>query len=218
MKKLNNKGFTLIEVTLSFLTAFMMAFSMYDLLFGYRERQYEESLISQLEDYSSQVQLAIQNDISERKLKVIIDDTANLTKPTDGKLDIAGEKEERYAVILKFNDGTEKRLAVVDEIKKFKDTSTDNKITYISYGGIKYESSEARLLEFKVKYFLYEYPDESVVTYSYPDVANPEYPDEVAFLKNTKIYKISIPISHNDLEGDYGIEIVAVGNNYNTTP
>ena len=212
MLKLNNKGFTLIELTLSFLTAFMMAFSMYDLLFGYRERQYEESLLSQMEDYSNQIQLAVQNDISERKLKLIV----NVELPNEEKnkkVDSLGEKAERYAAILKFNDGTEKRLAVVEEMKYFEDTKNANKITYISYGGIKFESSEARLLEFKIKYFLYEYPDENVITYSYPDVANPSV-DEVAFLKNTKIYKIAIPIYHNDLEGDHGFEIIAVGNDY----
>ena len=72
MRKLDNKGFTVVELTLSFIFVFTIAFSMYELLFNYRVRQNEESIKSQMMDYKNEVTLAIQNDINEKTLKNII--------------------------------------------------------------------------------------------------------------------------------------------------
>ena len=55
MRKLDNKGFTVVELTLSFIFVFTIAFSMYELLFNYRVRQNEESIKSQMMDYKNEV-------------------------------------------------------------------------------------------------------------------------------------------------------------------
>lgn len=191
MKKLNNKGFSVVELTISFLVVFMIAFAMYDLLFNYRDKETEESIEKDLKSYTNQIILAIQNDISERKLKLIDECYIKATETKSNCID------------LQFNDGTNKWLYVDKEEKKYEDTGDQNfNVPYISYGNIKYESSEARLLEVKIRYMLYEYP-------RIGDTVGAE-----DFGLNTHIYKISIPIYHNDLEGDFGIEVIAVAYDY----
>ena len=183
MKKLNNKGMTIIELTLSFIFVFTLAFSMYQLLFNYRVKQNEESIKAQMLDYKNQVTMAIQNDISEKRLKSI-DYCTNGGKVVD------------RCLILYFNDGTTKQLAVEKGTKEY--DGDEYEIDYITYGGIIYESADALLLEYRPNYMLYH-------TYETNNLED----------DNVTIYRISIPIYHNDLEGNYGIEIVAIGYDYN---
>jgi len=182
MKKLNNKGFTVVELTVSFLFVFAMAFAMYELLYNYRVKQNEESIKAQLIDYKNQVTLAIQNDIYDKKLKKI-DDCSYGTSTKD------------RCIVLNFNDNTSKQLAIEEGTRTI--SGQDYPITYIVYGDLIYESPDAPLLDFKINYMLYN-TDES------------DNFEE----KNVNVYKISIPIYHNDLTGNYGISIVAVGYNY----
>lgn len=182
MKKLNNKGFTVVELTLSFLFVFTLAFSMYELLFNYRTKQNEEAIKAQLIDYSNQVVLAIQNDISERTLKNIEYCTA------------AGAVIDK-CLILNFNDSTSKQLSV--EKRNVEYDGDLYPINYINYGGIYYESDDAILLDFRPNYMLYN-------TYEKDNLED----------DNVNVYKISIPIYHNDLDGNYGVEVIAVGYDY----
>ena len=185
MKKLNNKGFTVIELTISFLFVFMIAFSMYQLLYNYRVRQNEESIKSQMIDYKNQVTLAIQNDINEKTLKYI-------DYCTEG-----GNRTSK-CIVLHFNDNTRKQLSIEEREKVYDDIDEPQTVNYISYGGTVYESTDAVLLEFPSSQMLYKSSE----------IDNIED-------RNVAVYKISIPIYHNDLEGNYGISIVAVGYNYN---
>ena len=182
MKKLNNKGFTVVELTLSFLFVFTLAFSMYELLFNYRTKQNEEAIKAELVDYSNQVVLAIQNDISERTLKNI-------------DYCMAGGSVIDKCLLLNFNDSTTKQLSV--EKRDYEYDGELYKISYINYGGIYYESPDA---------LLFEYRPNNMLNNTH-DADNLE--DD-----NVNVYKISIPIYHNDLEGNYGVEIVAVGYDY----
>lgn len=182
MKKLNNKGFTVVELTLSFLFVFTLAFSMYELLFNYRTKQNEEAIKAELVDYSNQVVLAIQNDISERTLKNI-------------DYCMAGGSVIDKCLLLNFNDSTTKQLSV--EKRDYEYDGELYKISYINYGGIYYESPDALLLDYRPNYMLYN-------TYEADNLED----------DNVNVYKISIPIYHNDLEGNYGVEIVAVGYDY----
>ena len=182
MKKLNNKGFTIVELIVSFLFVFMLAFSMYELLFSYRTKQNEESIKAQLIDYKNQVTLAIQGDIYDKKLKNI--DYCSY-----------GTTVKDRCIILNFNDGTSKQLAIEEGTRTI--DGEEYPITYIVYGDLIYESPDAPLLDFKSDYLLYN------------THASDNFEEA-----NVNVYRISIPISHNDLEGNYGISIVAVGYNY----
>lgn len=182
MKKLNNKGFTIVELIVSFLFVFMLAFSMYELLFSYRTKQNEESIKAQLIDYRNQVTIAIQNDIYDKKLKNI-DYCAYGTTVKD------------RCIILNFNDNTSKQLAIEEGTRTI--GGEEYPITYIVYGDLIYESPDAPLLDFTADYLLYN-------THASDNMEE----------ANVNVYKIYIPIRHNDLEGDYGISIVAVGYNY----
>ena len=71
MKRINNQsGFTVIELVLSFVFVFTIALSMFELLFNYRQRRDEESVRLQMQDYSSEITLAIQKDIINHFLKI----------------------------------------------------------------------------------------------------------------------------------------------------
>ena len=139
MKKLNNKGFTVVEITLSFLFVFTVAFGMYGLIVNYRDRLNEESIKSQLLDYTNQVTLAIQNDITEKVLKKI-----DYCKVDDNTI---------YTCLnLEFNDGSSKQLAVENDKKVYDGEEYD--ISYIVYGGIIYEAVDSILLEYKINNML----------------------------------------------------------------
>ena len=186
MKKLNDQsGFTIIELVLSFVFVFTIAFSMYQLVFNYREKRDQETLAAMMTDYKNEVTLAIQRDITDRTLKSI-DYCTN------------GSEVIEKCLILYFNDGTKKQLSVEDEKVEYDGEEIDT--NYIKYGGINYKNDEALLTDFKANYMLYR-------TYKEDDLG-----------ENTIIYKISIPIYHNDLSDmDFGIYVTAIGYNYDST-
>ena len=106
MKKLNRRGFTVVELILSFVFVFIVAFGMYELIFNYRTRQNEESIKAQLNDYTNEITLAIQNDIFQRTLK-------NIDYCT-----ISGSLIDE-CLVLYFNDGTNKQLSVESDYKVY---------------------------------------------------------------------------------------------------
>ncbi len=190
MKKMNNKGFTIIELTLSFVFVFTLAFSMFQLLYNYRVKQDSESMKSQMLDYKNQITLAIQNDINNKKLRLI-----DYCK--------SGGVITNRCLVLHFNDGTTKQLSVEDSTTIYDDMEIP--IKYINYGGVIYESPDAILLDYPSSYMLYTTRGQGLAGDSYYTV-----PED----KNVDLYRISIPIYHNDLEGNYGINIVAAGYDY----
>lgn len=190
MKKMNNKGFTIIELTLSFVFVFTLAFSMFQLLYNYRVKQNNKSMRSQMVDYKNQVTLAIQNDINNKKLRLI--DYCKSGGIVTGK-----------CLVLHFNDGTTKQLSVEETTTVYDDMELP--IKYISYGGVDYVAPDAILLDYRSDYMLYTTKDQ---TQSVDGV------ELVPEDKNVDLYRISIPIYHNDLEGNYGINIVAAGYEY----
>lgn len=186
MKKLNDQsGFTIIELVLSFVFVFTIAFSMYQLVFNYKEKRDQESLSAMMTDYKNEVTLAVQRDINDRILKRIDYCTS-------------GSEVIEKCLVLYFNDGTKKQLSV--ESEKVEYEGEEFNTNYIKYGGVNYKNDESFLTEFKSNYMLYRtYDDENLG-------------------KNTTIYKIAIPIYHNDLgDEDFGIYITAIGFNYDST-
>lgn len=190
MKKINNKGFTIIELTLSFVFVFTLAFSMFQLLYNYRVKQNTESMRSQMIDYKNQVTLAIQNDINNKKLRLI--DYCKSGGLITGK-----------CLVLHFNDGTTKQLSVEERTTIYDDIEIP--IKYINYGGVSYESPDAILLDYRSDYMLYT---------TRGQVQSADSHNIVPEDNNVNLYKISIPIYHNDLDGNYGINIVAAGYDY----
>ena len=180
MKRINNQsGFTVIELVLSFVFVFTIALSMFELLFNYRQRRDEESVRLQMQDYSSEITLAIQKDITERVLKSIDYCKSN-------------NKIIPNCLKLYFNDNTNKELSVEEDT-----TTYDVKTNYIKYGKITYKPDDAPLIKFKSDYILDR-------TYEEDNLSD-----------NSIIYKINIPITHNDLgDEDFGIKVVAIGYDY----
>lgn len=190
MKRINNKGFTIIELTLSFVFVFTLAFSMFQLLYNYRVKQNNESMRSQMIDYKNQVTLAIQNDINNKKLRLI--DYCKSGGLITGK-----------CLVLHFNDGTTKQLSVEETTTMYDEMEIP--IKYINYGGVSYQAPDAILLDYRADYMLYT---------TRGQVQSADSNNIVPEDNNVDLYKISIPIYHNDLDGNFGINIVAAGYDY----
>ncbi|MBR4262903.1 MAG: type II secretion system protein [Bacilli bacterium] len=186
MKGLNNQsGFTIIELILSFVFVFTIAFSMYQLVFNYKEKRDQESIAQTMTDYKNEVTLAIQRDISDRSLKSIDYCTTGST--------LIPKCLELY-----FNDGTKKQLSVETESIDYDGEEVET--NYIKYGSVNYKNDEALLVTFSANYMLYK-------TYQEDNLG-----------ENVIIYKIAIPIYHNDLgDEDFGIYVNAIGYNYDAT-
>ena len=65
---LNNKGFTVIELVLSFAFVSVLSVSLFAVVINYREKQQESSIETKLLSYKSKLIVDVQNDI--QKLQV----------------------------------------------------------------------------------------------------------------------------------------------------
>lgn len=99
-------------------------------------------------------------------------------------------------LVLTFNDGTSKMLSIENDIKNY--DGIDYDISYIVYDGVIYESNDAIMLDYIYDTLLYN-------SYDIDDNEN----------KNVRIYQISIPIEHKEIDGKYGVFITAVAYDYN---
>lgn len=221
MKRLNNKGMTLIELLICFSICSAIVISMFHTIMKYQEEQQTESLRSDVVNYKDTITKLIQTDIIKGQLKSVHVDVS------------AASGDTTYQFILQFNEslGT-----VGGEIfyKKLKVFSSNTKINYISYEDVnqrgelqtvKYElpqslkcsgtncSQKTRNLRFSAISTNITIGDQNLVTY--PDgtlgSSNPPLNLDGTFGENYGInaFVLDITISHSELGGDYHISIVA---------
>lgn len=185
--KLNNKGFTVIELVLSFLFVTILSISLYQIVVNYKEKSQLESIQSELINFKTKVIIDIETDITKYFLK----DMSYCMK--DGAI-------VNKCVDLTFGNGTTKRLEILTEKKK-NEIKWENGgaqtfeyiVPYIRYGGVKYSIPDAKYVSIVADYmFTKTTPEDS--------------------LENKHaLYKINIPIKHMDFEGTFDIEVVAAG-------
>lgn len=184
---LNNKGFTVIELVLSFAFVSVLSVSLFAVVINYREKQQESSIETKLLSYKSKLIVDVQNDIQKKVL-----DSVDYCKYTDsdGKVKI-----KNRCVILSFRNGETKTFEVKEE-KGFDTIGTneyDYSIPYISYGGIKYIPPDGKNLAISTDY-MFQF------TTLEDDLEN-----------NTTLYRIKVGLIHNDIDRDFEISIVALG-------
>lgn len=173
----NRKGFTVIELVVSFVLISIIVVGMLTIALRYRNDAQLSTQKLEVERYKDTLTKEIQEDILEYGV-------------SDINYCTAGGSSIQTCLIFTFQDGTTKNLQLVN---------TNVLDRYIRYGGHKFPIEE---------YF----PIEPVGL----EDASIRLPSKIHFLREkvgeNSVFKIDIPIDHVDLEGDYGIHIVALGN------
>ncbi len=128
MRKLNNKGFTVIELILSFIFVMILALSMFGLLTSYKNKSQIESIKADIVTYKNDITANIQKDINAKILR-------------RAEYCNSGAHPVKSCVMLYFNDNTSARLSV--ETGSYTDEYGENyESNYISYNGIRYDTKE----------------------------------------------------------------------------
>lgn len=179
MKMLNNKGFTVIELVLSFAFVSILSVGMLVVAFDYRSKQKQESIKNDLISLSNSITMDIQDDIFQRFLSSIeyCDTKDNILK----------------CIRFNFKDGTNKELQLKKQRVTIHDEGTS--FSYISqylvYGNIKYDTPDDRFVFFPSDFSIRETNETDKIE------------------NNAVLYKVVFPIKHREIEGDFGIKIVA---------
>ena len=192
---LNNKGFTVIELIMSFVFTSILALSLFAVVLNYRNRQMDESIKTDLLAFKSQLIIDVQKDIQMKGLHHI--DYCEEENPVTHVLNRVGR-----CIVLHFNDNpsTSKEFRIREDTSQdsldHPDGSSDKfyySIPYIVYGGIRYDIPDAANVSIRSNFILEE----------------TTFADGIE--TNTPIYKIRVDIAHNDIDGDMDISIVCEG-------
>ena len=188
----NNKGFTVIELIMSFLFASILALSLFSIIILYRSRQTDASIESDLLAFKSTLLMDIQNDIQLRGLKQM-----DNCPPTQEDINDGKRIHERCVSIL-FNDDVVKTFEIKGELKIDKIKNNDGtiaefsyRIPYIVYGDIRYDIPDAANVYVDDDYILY--------TSSVYD----------GLETGTKLYKVNFDLKHGSLDTNINISLVA---------
>ncbi len=193
----NNKGFTVIELIMSFLFSSILAISLFSVIVSYRNKQTDSTIETEILAFKSHLIMDIQEDIQLKGLKSI--EYCPGSEP--------GTIISR-CVILNFNGnpGTSKTLQL----------STENKVDTIT----NFDNTESQFY-YTIPYIVY-----GDIRYDIPDAAN-VYIDDDYILQTTSptdgiesgtsLYKVSFNLKHSDLDTDVNISFVASGSISYTT-
>ena len=189
----NNKGFTVIELIMSFIFTSILAISLFSMIVLYRTKQTDSTIESDLIAFKSKLIIDIQNDIQLKGLKSI--SYCENTNNQGG-----GETIVPRCVVLSFNDNTVKTFEIkldhkVDTIVNNNGTESyfNYYLPYIVYGDIRYNIPDSANVYIDDDYILEE-------TDSYDGLET-----------GTKLYKINFSLKHTDLDTNINISIVANG-------
>lgn len=187
MIKMDKKGFTVIEILLSFVLVMIIIINLFSIIINYRDRSYIEMLKTDYLTFKSVVTKDIQTDILKKGLSSI----ETVTPASKCGADIT------QCINLKFMDGTNKNLFLYD-----KDTADAIRNKYLQYGDQKY----------KIRNDLPkpgEVPDEQLHGFQKLELYTGRFFED-RIVGDDHVYGIHIGLYHTDLEGDYGIHIIAV--------
>lgn len=195
MKK-NEKGFTVIELVLSFMFVTVLSLSMYQIITNYKQKSQLESIRSELINFTTKMIIDIEQDITKYFLK-------------DISYCMNGSEIINRCIILTFGDNTQKKLqileeSVTDRIEWSNGQGSDTftyTIPYIKYGDVKYSIPDAKYVSIVADYmFTKTTPEDSLEN-------------------KTALYKINIPLKHEDFDKTFDIDLVASGiQNLEVTP
>lgn len=192
---LNKKGFTIIELIMSFVFSSILAVSLFAVILNYRDSEVNTSIETRLLAFKSELMIDVEQDIQKYGLESI-DYCKN---PSSGA-------NIPRCIEIKFINHDPKEFQIKEEAKvdNFEDLNGSDvafnyTIPYITYGGIRYDIPDGANVVISNDYLL-EYTTA-----------------EDGLESNTPLYKIRVNLIHNDLDADVDISIVAEGSeNVNT--
>lgn len=180
MKRLNNKGFTIVEVIVCFVLMMIIVTSMLEVAMSYRTTAQNKEITERLISYKNLLTKDIQKDILEKGL-------TSMERCTSS---------EGRCVKLRFSDGTNKDF-ILPNINTSDRNSVENK--YARYGGIKYPMMKD---EIPASIPAGSKPGDYQSIY----VSGGDIFDSITLNTGT-IYTIEFRIEYADLDEDYGIHI-----------
>ena len=180
---MNKKGFTVIELILSFAFVSVLTISMFSLLMNYRDKETEAFEMADINTFRNNITMMIQKDLQVHLLK-------------DIQYCTSGTGIKNRCIVLSFQDGTSKefRIAYKEEtVHREADTFKYNRY-FIVYGDYVYEAPSAGTVELRSDYML-------------------EYSTKADSLENhLGLYHIRVGLYHTSLKINSAIDIVCVGN------
>lgn len=199
----NNKGFTVIELIMSFLFSSILAVSLFSVIVSYRNKQVDSSVETDILAFKSQLIMDIQEDIQLKGLKYIdycyYDDDNNPSTPV---------VLQPRCVNIHFNGNPE-------TVKMF--------YVAFDYGEdiVENPNGTTQAFPYEMPYIVY-----GDIRYTIPDAAN-VYIDDDYILTQTKptdgieagttLYKVHFNLKHSDLDTNVNISIVASGSMHTDT-
>lgn len=139
MKKINNKGFTTVEVLVCFVVVSVVMMSLYETISAFNIKKTAESYRSRVYEFKNSVTNVIQEDIIKRglssaKISTEFDVCGEACDPSDAE----EKKGTKYILEMSFKDGTYKTLIVfkryVRTNYRIDGKTTGDDIFYIQYG------------------------------------------------------------------------------------
>lgn len=175
---MNNRGFTVVELIVTFVIVMTISLGLFSTVDSYRERQQKESYRKELNSYRNEILKTIQDDV-----------TTNLGINKIEGIDVNSGECTGYnqAVKLSFNNNTSKNLCVGY-------TGSDKKTTVL-YGNIKFVAPSKFI----------KYKDDIISNET--DKANSYICSGGKYILK-KIYSINIELYHEELTEKFNINVV----------
>ena len=211
MKKLNNKGMTVVEIVLTFSIIMVIVIGMLTIVVNYRGKISVSLTRLKLESNKNTLTQGIYNDILKLGVEKI-EDFSN-TSDTTNKCYILNPKTGLHepmnrCIVITFQDGSQKALAT----SKVLDSNNKDQIInkYIYYDGLRYKIKDTlpknKPISTENKTITWE--DLQSITINDDGILTSNY-DVLEDGTQVYIYNIDIGISHIDYEDDFGLHIVA---------
>ncbi len=187
MKKLNKKGFTLIEILVSFTLVMIILLNLFSVVMAYRDRASITSLREDYNTFKSLVTKDVHNDILKKKLTSITELAASACS--------ADATTRCYQ--FRFGDGSIKNLFVSNH-----QTAAGVRDKYLQYGDQKYRIRD-------------DIPDNNMIpagktVLDYQNVTIEADPLKRTVSGGRTIYTIKIHLYHHELDEDFGLDLVTI--------
>lgn len=209
MKKLNNKGLSIIELLVCFVIVAIISITLLNIIMEYKGVQETESIKNIIRTYKDEVTNAIEQDIIKKTLS-----TAEVKEYSGNQC----------IITLTFKNMVYKNCSLADEEKCYQKeliVYSDNNKNYIQYPDVVQQDNGTEVLQ-PVKYTLPKTTDIYVTDtssnqngeinkiktndISFKYLPQPEE-DGTSFVTNG-VFHLYIPIEHSEIDGTYAIDII----------
>lgn len=209
MKKLNNKGLSIIELLVCFVIVAIISITLLNIIMEYKGVQETESIKNIIRTYKDEVTNVIERDIITHTLSTA---------------EVNNYSGNQCSIILTFKNMVYKNCSLDDEEKCYQKeliVYSNNRENYIQYPDIIQNENGAEVLQ-PVKYSLPKTTDIYVTDtsssqngeihktktndISFKYLPQPEE-DSTSFVTNG-VFHLYIPIEHSEIDGTYAIDII----------